>query len=381
MVDVIFVHGLTGDAHDTWTNESKDEFWPQWLQDDLDRISVFTLGYPSSLFEKWAKKEMDMYERAANVLELFAGNDIGQRPVIFVAHSLGGILTKLLLRKSMESEDEDWQRINHATKLVVFLSTPHTSPAMAKILEVVPFTSKQIKLLSDNTGFLYDLNGHYRSFANAREDLATAVYYEKNLTKKVAVVVSRDDADPGVGRTTPVPVDKDHINICKPHSRDDIVYLGVKRHIQKVIASAVKSAAENEDFILDSDDYSERSPGDKRNLLDKLIDAGREYEYGYANDAQNQFAQQYTKTGLFTAAREDHDNLLSEVETRFITHVYHPLICKFATDDEIQTAIQQKVIDALSTRRIGGTSFNSKSILRALYFLTEQCYISWDASS
>ncbi len=381
LIDVIFVHGLTGDAKETWTDESGDDFWPQWLQNDLNRISVFTLGYPTSIFEKWAKKEMDMYERAANVLELFAGNEIGRLPIVFVTHSLGGILTKLLLRKSFEAEDEDWKRIYHATKLVVFLSTPHTAPAMANILDVVPFTSKQIKLLSDDTGFLYDLNEHYRTLANSREDLSTAVYYEKHLTKKMGVVVSREAADPGVSKSNPVPVDKDHINICKPRNREDIVYLGVKRHIRNVIISAEMATSSQEQFIVESEDYTEKSLGDRRDLLAKLIEAGREHEYNYANDAQNHFARRYTKTGLFTAAREDHDNLLSEVETRFVTHVYHPLICKSASDDEIRAAIQEKIIDSLSTKKIGGTNFSAKSILSALYFLTEQCHIRWDSSS
>ena len=381
LVDVIFVHGLTGDAHKTWTNDSEDGFWPQWLQDDLNRISVFTLGYPTSLFEKWAKNEMDMFERATNVLELFAGHGIGQRPIVFVAHSLGGILTKLILRKSLESDDEDCRRICEVTKLVVFLSTPHTPSAMANVLDVAPFTSKQIKSLSDKTGFLYDLNDHYRRFSRDRQDFATAVYYEKNLTKKIAVVVSRDRADPGVSKTTPVAVDKDHINICKPLNREDTVYLGVRRRVRNVLTSALKSLVTDEAFAVELDDYTERSTGDRRDLLEKLIEAGREHEYGYANDAQNQFARQYTKTGLFTAAREDHSNLLSEVETRFISQVYHPLICQSAPDQEVQTAIQEKIIDALSVRPVGRTRFNAKTILQALYFLTEQCYISWNAPS
>ena len=108
------------------------------------------------------------------------------------------------------------------------------------------------------------------------------------------------------------------------------------------------------------------------------MDAGREHEYGYANDAQNRFARRYTKTGLFTAAREDHDNLLSEIETRFVTHVYHSLICRSASDDDISTALQEKVIDSLTGKEIGGTRFNAKAILSGLYFLTEQCYIRWD---
>ena len=381
LIDVVFVHGLTGDAYKTWTSDDEDEFWPKWLQADLQHISVFTLGYPTSLFEKWAKKEMDMFERAANVLELFAGRNLGRRPIVFVAHSLGGILTKLILRKSLESEDEDWRQIYDSTKLVIFLSTPHTGPALASVLDVVPFTSRQIKLLSNDTGFLHDLNEQYRTFANNRPDLSTAVYYEKYATKKIAVVVSREAADPGVSKTVPVALDKDHITICKPDNREDIVYLGIKRHVQKVLVSAEKSASEKRPFLLESDDYTEGSTVDRRDLLTKLIEAGRQHEYDYANDAQNQFARQYTRTGLFTAAREDHDNLLSEVETRFITHVYHPLICKSATVEEIQTAIQDKVIDALSSKSVGGTRFSAKSILRALYFLTEQCYIRWDTPS
>ena len=104
--------------------------------------------------------------------------------------------------RASEAPDEDWRHISEATKLVVFLSTPHTGSAMANVLDAVPFTSKQIKLLSNDTGFLHELNEYYRDLASEREDrLSTAVYYEKHLTKKLAVVVERGAADPGVGRS------------------------------------------------------------------------------------------------------------------------------------------------------------------------------------
>ena len=378
LADVVFIHGLTGDPRKTWTDESGDEFWPCWLEKELERISVYTLGYPASLFEKWAKKEMDMFERAGNVLERFAGNGIGERPIVFVAHSLGGILTKMILRKSSEADDLDWRRVSEATKLVVYLSTPHTGSAMANVLNAVPLASKHIKLLANQTGFLEDLNGQYRTFANSREDLRTVVYYEKHATKSV-VVVPRASADPGVGHT-PVPVDKDHLNVCKPYDRSDIVYLGVKRHIRNVLKSAEQSDTESANLV-QVDDYEAGSPQDRRDLLQKLIDAGREHEYDYANDAQNSFARGYMKTGLLTAAREDHNNLLSEVETRFVTHVYHALICQSASDEDIRKALQDNVIDPLASKSIGGTRFRPKSVLSAIYYLTEQCYIRWDAQN
>ena len=262
LVDVIFVHGLTGDSRATWSNQAGDEFWPLWLKSDLDKISVYTLGYPASLFEKWARKEMDMFERAGNVLERFAGSGIGERPIAFITHSLGGILTKIILRKSYEAEDEDWRRVSESTRLVVFLSTPHTGAAIANMLDVVPLTSIHVKLLANKFGFLEDLNDQYRTFANSRDDLATAVYYEKHATNKAIVVVSRESADPGVAKARPVSVDKDHINICKPTNPEDIVYLGVKRHIQKVIKSLEQLPSATAGLIA-VDDYEERSAEDR----------------------------------------------------------------------------------------------------------------------
>ena len=378
LIDIVFIHGLTGSAHETWTDKGSG-FWPEWLREDLQGICLYTLGYPAALFEKWAKKEMDMYERAANVLEYFAGHGLGRKPLIFVTHSLGGILTKMILRKSCEAEDEDWKRVSEVTKLVVFLSTPHTGAALANVLDVLPLTSKNIKLLANEFGVLEDLNTHFRSFANGKADLKTAVYYEKHATHKTVVVVTRESADPGVANTQPVALDKDHINICKPVDKSDLIYLGVKRHIQNVLQFAEECAANEK--VSAAEGYDEKSEEDRRDLLQKLIDAGREHEYGIANNAQNSFARQYTKTGLFTAAREGHDILLSEIETRFITHVYHPLICADAKDDEIRGALQEKVIDPLANKQYGEVKVNAKKVLNGLYYLTEQCHIRWDKTS
>ena len=375
--DIVFVHGLTGNSQATWTNRDGKEFWPLWLKSELDNVSVYTLSYPASLFEKWAKREMPMFERSGNTLEQFAFQGIGQRPIIFVTHSLGGILTKMILRKSLETDNEDWKKVANVTKLVVFLSTPHTGTALASILDVVPQTSTHIKLLKNDSGFLDDLNSHYRSFANNTDGLSTVVYYEKHATKGTVVCVSRDSADPGVAKAEPIAFDKDHLNICKPTNPDDVVYQGIKYHIQKVLTALASHNSMSEHPPL-LDDYEKKSIDDRRDLLQKLIDAGREREYNYANNAQNHFARRYTKTGLFSAARDDHDNLLSEIETRFVTHVDHPLICQSASDDDIRKALQECVIDSLTSRTIGDSRFTSKVILSGLYYLTEQCYIRWD---
>ena len=376
VVDVVFVHGLTGDSKETWSNGRSNGFWPAWLNSELETISVYSLGYPVSALRQPVKKEMDLFERAGNVLERFAGSGIGERPIVFVAHSLGGVLVKIVLRKSCDSDDQEWRRVADSTKLVFFLATPHLGSELANLGKVIPYTSRHVALLANEAGLLEDLNGHYRALANSRDDLTTVVYYEKHATKGV-VVVSRESADPGVARENPIAVDRDHINICKPSDSEDMVYRGVKRRIQKLV-----QLTQDSDYVAGSptlmEDYEERSAEDRRDLHQKLIDAGREHEYVYANSLQNRFARRYTKTGLLTAAREDHDNLLSEVETRFVTHVYHPLICRSASETTIAEALQVRVIDPLVGKSMGGTRFDAKSVLSALSFLTEQCYIHWD---
>ena len=376
LIDVIFIHGLTGDAEETWSSVEEDCFWPEWFREDLDHLSVYTLGYPASLFEKWAKKEMDIFERSVNTLEYFSVNGIGERPIVFVTHSLGGILTKVLLRKSKESENEDYNQISNNVRVVFFLSTPHTGSSLANALNVLPNTSKHIKLLANDMGFLEDLNTYYRAYANSKDDLITKVYYEKHKTKMTVLVVTRESADPGVAGTEPVAVDKDHVNICKPVNKDDIVYLGIRQHVRKLLDEIVSSNQGATSVI--GIEYSTKSETDRRDLLQKLIDAEREHEYSYANDCQNQFARGYLSSGLMTSAREDHEILLSEVESRFYTHVYHPLICKGAEDEMIRESLQKNVIDPISEKTLGGTKFTSKAIQNALYYLTEQCHIRWD---
>lgn len=382
MMDVIFIHGLTGDPKDTWVSEDEGDYWPNWLCTDLPNIAVYALGYPASLFEKWAKKEMDLYERATSVLDYMLGKDIGTRPIAFICHSLGGILAKQIIRRSCDSDVAEWKNVSSSTRLVVFLATPHSGSSLASTLKIaIPhFSSKSVQLLSGELGMLDDLNGHYRSFANNNEHLSTAVYFEKHKTKNALLVVSKQSADPGVSGATPVPVDKNHINISKPRNRDDVIYIGIQRHLKQALNrcdNAEDGAQRHSAFQADA--YSEKSDDDRRDLMEKLIAAGREHEYSNANRYQNRFAQHYMKLGLYTEAREKNDRLLSEIEQQFVMHIYHPLICKGCGDDLIGNALQSKVIDPIYNKYKNERGFTSKTVLMALYFLTEQCHIRWDA--
>jgi hypothetical protein len=381
VLDVIFVHGLTGDPSGTWTTGDTQDYWPKWLCGDVPGLAVHALGYPASIFAKWAKKEMDLHERANNMLEAMAARGLGERPLAFVTHSLGGILVKEMLRVSSECADDGWKQISKSTRLVAFIATPHTGASLAATVKfIVPrISSTHLDLLSNGSGYLSSLNQSYRDLANS-QGIETVSYYEKYKTKDVALVVSRESADPGAGKTRPVAIDADHESICKPAGRDALIYSSLCRHLKGVLKTCppvVLDASEADSFS--ADDYSTASVGDRRDLLQKLIDAGREHEYQKANDLQNKFAQKYYKLGLHTGARTKSDAILASVEQRFITHVYNAKICKGANDDEIASALQTNVIDALCVAGADGQKLSPSAVLQALYFLTEQCYLQWDA--
>lgn len=292
-------------------------------------------------------------------------------------------MTKQILRTAQSSEDEDWQGFFKNTAMVVFLATPHTGASLASILHFVfpKLASKHIETLTGDSGFLVDLNKAYRDFAPAN-GIKTLSYYEKYKTKDVALVVDPLSADPGVHQCRSIAIDADHISICKPKDKDSLIYCALLRHIQKLLNDFKYSGNDNGKIeILQPDDYAERNGNDRRDLLTKLIDAGREHEYEYANNCQNKFAQRYVRLGLHSEEKTRSDNLLSDLEQRFVTHVYHPLICKSASDQEITEALQTHVIDPIRLQYSETIeNLTAKAVLKALYFLTEQCHIRWDAA-
>lgn len=185
VLDILFIHGLTGSPEDTWISAGAEkEYWPKWLCGNFSNVAVYTLGYPASVLEKWAKQEMNLHERANNMLEQLASFGIGDRPIVIVTHSLGGILAKEMLRASNDCTDAAWKRIVQNTRLVAFLATPHSGAALGAVVKffIPRLASTHVELLSNSGGFLTNLNQSYRELVVQR-NIATISYYEKYKTK------------------------------------------------------------------------------------------------------------------------------------------------------------------------------------------------------
>jgi hypothetical protein len=235
LVDVIFVHGLDGDAQSTWQYQNeKKNFWPGWLGADLPDIGVWSLGYEVSS-SAWKGHTMPLADRATNTLDLLDIEGLGDRPIMFVCHSLGGLLVKQLLRSASDVGKAEWRRIAEQTKEIVFLSTPHSGADIATWMNHIKDllrTTISVEELKANASHLRNLNIWFRNNRYATE-IKSVVYCEKRKLHGI-LVVDETSADPGIRDVIPIPVDEDHVSIAKPMSRESQIYKRVRREVKEL---------------------------------------------------------------------------------------------------------------------------------------------------
>jgi hypothetical protein len=247
VLDIVFVHGLDGDARKSWSGKAPDSFWPAWLGQDVTGIAVWSLGYDAAS-SGWLGNAMPIQDRAINLLAQLENHEIGQRPLCFVTHSMGGLVVKEMLLHAADGR-ADYAEFATATRGVVFLATPHTgsdivTKAVFKTLGVVYRKTAAVEALARNAAHLRQLNTKYRNWAvDSAVDIRHKIFYETQSTKTVHVV-DAGSADPAIPGQTPIPVDANHIDICKPAHRGDVVYGQIRRFITDIV-----DAVEAEAFV------------------------------------------------------------------------------------------------------------------------------------
>src|SRR4051794_31740379 len=112
---VLVVHGLGGDPFKTWqAGESDDDFWPRWLAQDVPDLEVWTVEYEASP-STWLGSAMSLPDRAANLLAWLETEQLPEKPLVFVTHSLGGLVVKQLLRMAADRPGTPVGRVLEAT--------------------------------------------------------------------------------------------------------------------------------------------------------------------------------------------------------------------------------------------------------------------------
>ncbi len=118
-------------------------FWPfDLVPDDFDNVRILTYGYDSSPthFYKGSTIQMTITQHAQQLLQQItnARTQCRGRPIIFVAHSLGGILVKDMIIHSGKYEYQPkFLDVSKCTFAIIFFGTPHLGANAARYGEIV----------------------------------------------------------------------------------------------------------------------------------------------------------------------------------------------------------------------------------------------------
>ncbi|KAF2801536.1 ankyrin [Mytilinidion resinicola] len=182
VVDVVFVHGLTGGQLTTWTAKGAARPWPEsLLADDIPNARISSFGYDADVAKIFGGQagQNGVREHARNLVGCIADQlQFGSEPklpIIFVAHSLGGL----------GSELANWGTL--AANLVNLAK--RTNPGI-------------VGLLKPDSEVLRDVTQDFHALRRTREDtgkrkIAIKCYGEQKamqLIGKSAIIVPKQSA-------------------------------------------------------------------------------------------------------------------------------------------------------------------------------------------
>jgi protein SERAC1 len=212
--DLVFVHGLRGSRLKTWS--SGDVFWPRdLLKNDVKNSRVITWGYDASVANafSYASKE-SIFGHAETLLSDLARLRKGivyppnllcrkrttnrgrqTRSIVFICHSLGGLVVKEALITSAlynkHKEQPTLGEIYASTIGVIFFGTPHRGSSQESLAEVATNVAK-ISLRQPNKQLLATLSQESHILEIQRERFRT-------ISSNLKIVCISEELPTGLG--------------------------------------------------------------------------------------------------------------------------------------------------------------------------------------
>lgn len=136
-IDICFVHGLTGNRVTTWTANGQSTPWPTTLlPPKLSKARILTYGYDAYIVRRSVASSNRLIDHAMNLLNDLTTDraccNASTRPLIFVTHSLGGLVCKEAILLSRNNPEAHLRSIFDSTKGIAFVGTPHKGAWMAE---------------------------------------------------------------------------------------------------------------------------------------------------------------------------------------------------------------------------------------------------------
>ena len=220
--------------------------WPRdWLPSALpDNVRILSIGFRSSLLHERDNTGNSLVERAQQFIHKLdvaaipasahsASSPPGPPNVVWITHSMGGLLAKQMLYASRPLLD--------STLGLVFLATPHAGAWLPKtsttraLFGYIVTPSVELDQLEENSPHLLTLNQHLQQHVaqqpqSARlrvlsmgEGQPTPLPPNRPASPFSLLLVPRKSSHPGYGEFVQLD-DENHLNICKPRAKDSAMF-------------------------------------------------------------------------------------------------------------------------------------------------------------
>lgn len=105
-IDLVAIHGLGGHYNDTWTDKNTEQNWLRdFLPDQVPQLRIMSWGYNSGVLGSKSVGTVTTFAQGllADLKTCRATKKLEKRPLIFVCHSLGGVVFKRVRETSVIS--------------------------------------------------------------------------------------------------------------------------------------------------------------------------------------------------------------------------------------------------------------------------------------
>ncbi|KAL6713132.1 hypothetical protein ACLMJK_009253 [Lecanora helva] len=237
-----------------------------WLKDlnllpsNLKNSRILTYGYNAAVTTMFGKASSDRILQHAQTLvaEIVADReleDATQRPIIFICHSLGGIIALAYSASRTSKAIQHLHSIYVSTFAILFLGTPHDGSNKAKLAstgrrmigamvpsKVVDTEGQLLDALQEGSEVLRNITD---MFAPLMKDFHIFFFWEQEKTNMGFTqdyVVEESSAAPVLDNTERAGLPYDHRNMCKFESRTAAGY-------RLVVAALIRYSKEAPEVI------------------------------------------------------------------------------------------------------------------------------------
>lgn len=203
-VDICFIHGLTGNRDSTWTAHGQSAPWPETLlPPEIGKARILTYGYDAYIVRRSVASSNRLIDHATNFLNDLTTDrtryNASSRALIFIAHSLGGLVCKKAILLSRNNPEPHLQGVFNCTKGIVFMGTPHKGAWMADWAKIPASTLGIVK--SVNKSLLYILETDNQLLEAIQIDFWSMIRELRENGRRIDVTCFFEELPlPGVGK-------------------------------------------------------------------------------------------------------------------------------------------------------------------------------------